>query len=141
MQITNTYAALDIGLVRIGVAITPKGVHIAQPKGIIVNNEKVFDSITSLIHDEEIGSLIVGLPRGLEGQETEQTKYVRDFIETLRSKISIPIHLQDEALTSVKAEEELDAKGKPYEKGDIDALAATIILQDYLQGLPLELNK
>jgi putative transcription antitermination factor YqgF len=72
----------------------------------------------------------------LQGQETDQTGYVRNFVATLQKEISTPIVLQDEALTSHHAEEELESRGKPYAKGDIDALAACYILEDYLKGLP-----
>jgi putative Holliday junction resolvase len=136
MLATNVYVALDIGKVRIGVASNPSGVFIAQPRGVIANDQNVVASIKKLISDEQATVLVVGLPRGLQGQETEQTKYVRDFIQKLQDAISVPIQLQDEAMTSVHAEEELSLRKKPFEKGDIDALAATYILQDYLQSLP-----
>lgn len=136
MPATNVYVALDIGEVRIGVASNPSGVHIAQPRGVIANDQNVVVSIKKLISDEHAVALIVGLPRGLQGQDTEQTKYVRDFVHKLQDSISVPIQWQDEAMTSVHAEEELSSRGKPFEKSDIDALAATYILQDYLQSLP-----
>lgn len=140
MSATNVYVALDVGEVRIGVASNPSGVHIAQPRGVIANDENVVASIKKLISDEQAVVLIVGLPRGLQGQDTEQTKYVRDFVGKLQDSISVPIQLQDEAMTSVHAEEELSSRGKPFEKSDIDALAATYILQDYLQSLPESLS-
>ncbi|MCX6728115.1 MAG: Holliday junction resolvase RuvX, partial [Candidatus Saccharibacteria bacterium] len=59
-------------------------------------------------------------------------------VAKLEKVIIVPTHLQDEALTSVKAEEELKSRGMPFEKGDIDALAATYILQDFLDELPEE---
>jgi putative Holliday junction resolvase len=74
------------------------------------------------------------LPRGLDGQETTQTKIVEAFIYQLKSKIDLPIHIQDEAVTSKQAEAELQARGQGYNKEDIDALAATYILQDWLSG-------
>ena len=136
MPTTSVYASLDVGEVRIGVATTPKGVHLAQPRGVIDNNKDVLQSIKDLIESEHVTTLVVGLPRGLQGQETDQTIYVRNFVATLQKEISTPIVLQDEALTSHHAEEELESRGKPYAKGDIDALAACYILEDYLKGLP-----
>lgn len=136
MSATNVYVALDVGEVRIGVASNPRGVYIAQPRGVVANDKNVVASIKKLISDEQAVVLIVGLPRGLQGQDTEQTKYVRDFVHKLQDSISVPIQLQDEAMTSVHAEEELSSRGKLFEKSDIDALAATYILQDYLQSLP-----
>lgn len=87
--------------------------------------------LSALIDEHKITELVVGLPRGLDGQETAQTAYVRDFIGRL-ADLKLPIHLQDEALTSHHGEEQLKQQGKSYQKGDIDAQAATIILQDYL---------
>ncbi|MDQ5886307.1 MAG: putative pre6S rRNA nuclease [Patescibacteria group bacterium] len=128
--------ALDIGEVRIGVAANPAGLSIAQPRGYIANDDKVRKVIQSYIDKEKAEVLVVGLPRGMQGQETDQTKYVRNFIQELQTFVTIPIVLQDEALTSVKAEQELDARGKTYERGDIDALAASYILDDYLVSAP-----
>ena len=54
----------------------------------------------------------------------------------LRERIDLPVIAQDEAATSVKATEELESRGKPYDKGAIDALAATYILEDYLHDTP-----
>lgn len=132
--------ALDIGLARIGLATNPSGVRIAQPQGYVANTNDVVTVIAERIDQDHISDLVVGLPRGLQGQDTAQTQYVHDFVSKMKQKISIPIHLQDEALTSVKAEEELKSRGTPFEKGDIDSLAATYILQDYLDELPEEIN-
>ena len=136
-MINNIHAlALDVGLARIGLATNPEGVRIAQPNGYIENSEQIESVLAETIEKENITDLVVGLPRGLQGQDTAQTTYVHDFVAKLKDVVSIPIHLQDEALTSVKAEEELKARGNSFEKGDIDALAATYILQDFLDTLP-----
>lgn len=136
-MINNIHAlALDVGLARIGLATNPEGVRIAQPNGFIENGEHIEEVIAKRIEKDHITDLVVGLPRGLQGQDTAQTAYAHDFVAKLKEVVSIPIHLQDEALTSVKAEEELKSRGNSFEKGDIDALAATYILQDFLDNLP-----
>ena len=132
-QTQDVLAALDIGEARIGVAITPPGVSIAQPFSTIQNDDTVIKSIQDVIDSKQISRLVIGNPRNLQGHDTKQTKYVADFVKTLQKHVAIPIHMQDEALTSVKAEEELKNRNMPYEKGDIDALAATYILQDYIE--------
>jgi putative Holliday junction resolvase len=137
MLTTSVYASLDVGEVRIGIASTPKGVQLAQPRGVIINDEHVVQSILEFIANEQAEVLVVGLPRGLQGQETAQTKYVRDFVLNLQKEVTVPVVLQDEALTSHHAEEELESRGKPYDKGDVDALSACYILDDYLKGLPM----
>ena len=126
-------AALDVGEVRIGIAMNPPGVSIAQPLMTIDNDAKVIETIASLIRDNNVTQLVVGNPRNMQGNDTKQTRYVEGFVVKLKSNIDIPIHMQDEALTSVKAEEELKDRKSPYEKGDIDSLAATYILQDYIE--------
>ena len=73
------------------------------------------------------------MPRGLDGQRTEQTIYTENFVQELKSHLKLPVYTQDEAVTSRKAEEELTKRGKQYTKEDIDSLAATYILDDFLQ--------
>ena len=133
MSITLDYAlALDVGSSRIGVAIASLSFKLPRPLCTLANDDDFIARLKRLIETEAIGVLVVGLPRGLEGQETGQTKYVRDFVDQLKTHIELPIRLQDEALSSSRAEAELTARGKIYQKGDIDALAATYILEDYL---------
>ena len=127
-----TILALDVGAQRIGVARANSIARIASPLTTLQHTDQIFDDIVRLLKQEQVDELVVGLPRGLDGQETDQTRYVRRFVADLQQHISIPLHLQDEALTSVKAEKELEARKKPFAKGDIDALAATYILGDYL---------
>jgi putative Holliday junction resolvase len=129
-----TILALDVGAQRIGVASANVIARIASPLVTITNNDQTTETIRQLIKEHDVEMLVVGLPRGLDGQETAQTQTVRDFVSALQGTIGdFPMQFQDEALTSRKAEEELEARGKPYQKGDVDALAATYILDDYLQ--------
>ena len=78
--------------------------------------------------------LVIGLPRGLEGQTTPQTEATQTFGSSLAEQLKLPVNWQDEALTSAQAEAELKARGKPYTKEAIDALSATYILEDYLRA-------
>lgn len=133
-MLTNpTILALDVGGQRIGVARANTIARIASPLVTLIHDASIFDEILSLIKSEDVGALVVGLPRGLEGQETAQTQTIRDFVAELQAKTDLPVYFQDEALTSQKAESELESRGKPFSKGDIDALAATYILEDFLQ--------
>ena len=130
---TSAYLALDVGDVRIGVAIANSEVRLPRPLTTLSNDENLWTNLTTIIQDHEIVSLVVGHPRGLNGQETEQTRKVEAFVQTLITHTGLTVTMQDEAGTSIKAEAELRARRKPYEKADIDALAATYILEDYLQ--------
>ena len=70
----------------------------------------------------------------MQGQETGQTVSARKFARELEHACSVTVYLQDEAATSLLAKDELEARKKPYKKGDIDKLAATYILRDWLQS-------
>ncbi len=123
---------LDVGAVRVGVAIARLDVKMPQPLVTLQNDDTIFERITQLARDSDVLELVVGWPRGMEGQETQQTRDTEQFVARLKRISGLAVHLQDEAVTSQKAEAELLARHKPYQKGDIDALAATYILQDYL---------
>jgi len=133
---SNSILALDIGGRRIGVAAANVAVRIARPVKTLENNGQFMGELQKCIDEYDAAVLVVGLPRGLDGQHTAQTSAVQSFVETLRPHVSLPIHWQDEAVTSKKAEAELNERGGKYEKGDIDALAATYILEDFLQDHP-----
>jgi putative Holliday junction resolvase len=129
------FMALDVGMARVGVALGSAEARLAHPHGVLNVGEDLFERIQTLCHDEHVGMIVVGLPRGLDGQETSQTIYCREFADQLIERLgsSVQVALQDEALTSRKAVAELDAAKKQYAKGDIDSLSATYILEDYLR--------
>ncbi len=127
---SSTVLALDIGTKKIGIARANLIARIAEPLITLPNDQSFNSRLATIIADQDACLLVVGLPRGLNGQDTKQTEYVRRFLDELPS--DIPVHLQDEALTSVKAEQHLARQKKGYQKQDIDAQAATIILEDYL---------
>jgi|SRR5579884_677836 len=126
---------LDFGDIRVGLAIATLTARLPRPLATLEFNNVFFDELRSIISQEQVREIVVGLPRGMEGQPTAQTATVQDFAAELKRRLKLPIHFQDEALTSKKAEAELHARGKPYRPTDIDALAATYILDDYLNRL------
>lgn len=126
--------ALDIGERRIGVAKGDTGVRLAMPLTTLVVDGLEIDRIKQLIADERIDILVLGYPRNQSGEPTAQTQYVEKIAAQLEG-LTPRLVFQDESLTSVIAEQRLKAMGKPYEKGDIDAEAAALILQDYLESL------
>jgi putative pre-16S rRNA nuclease len=131
---SKTLLALDVGERRIGVARASAIAGIASPLTTVAAGSSAVDGIAKLLDEQHAELLVVGLPRGLEGQETAQTRAVHAFVAHLKARLSVPVVWQDEALTSHQAEAELTARGKPYDKADIDALAATYILEDYIAG-------
>jgi putative Holliday junction resolvase len=124
---------LDVGEKRIGVAVGDNLVRIAVPFDTIAVNGDEISEITRLISQENVDILVVGYPRNQAGEATAQSKYVEDFAIRLDG-IAPKIVFQDESLTSVIAEQRLASYKHPYTKGDIDAQAAAIILQDYIEA-------
>ncbi|MDR2063532.1 MAG: Holliday junction resolvase RuvX [Candidatus Nomurabacteria bacterium] len=131
--------ALDVGEKRIGVAIGNFETKIASPLTTIEADGQEIQKITTLLDEEEIDILVVGLPRNSKGEETKQTAMVRTFAEKLMpildNDFEYPKRLiyQDESLSSVIAEERLKESGVQWTKADVDKEAAAIILQDFLE--------
>jgi putative holliday junction resolvase len=138
MTVSNqAILALDVGERRIGVARAHRIARLASPLITLEVSDHTIDDIQKLAADQEASLIVIGLPRNLSSQDTDQTRYVRTFADKLQAA-GVQTVWQDEALTSQKAEQELQNRGKPYAKGDIDALAATYILEDYLRDNPGE---
>ena len=126
---------LDVGEKRIGVARADSSTRIAVPIGFINVDGTEWQELAKLCRVHSTNCFVVGLPRSNEGNETAQSVYVRNFAKTLIEKIpGAKVRFQDESLTSVVAEERLKSRRKAYEKGEIDAEAASIILQDFIES-------
>ena len=133
---------LDIGERRIGVAVSDatgtlaRPLAVLRPAGLDVDAlQLVANEIVRLAAEEDgVGAIVVGLPRRLDGTPTEMTPRVEQFARSLREKTSLPVTLQDERLSSREAESRLALRDKDWRsrKARLDAAAAAIILQDYL---------
>jgi len=132
MAKSTTIVCLDVGEKRIGVAVGDSIIRIAVPFETIDVDGSEVEAIAEIYIKEKADILVVGYPRNQSGEPTAQSKYVEQFATKL-SDISSNIVFQDESLTSVIAEQQLVGYKRPYTKADIDAQAATIILQDYLE--------
>ncbi len=133
----GTGIALDVGEKRIGVARADLGVRFAGPLTTLEKPDCFVSDIAALCRSQEATWIVIGLPRGMDGQETAQTAYAQAFGRELEAYLAehgpqLPVYWIDEALTSHKAEQELQSRGKPYIKADIDALAAIYILEDFM---------
>ena len=126
---------LDVGEKRIGVAKVDSTTRIAIPVGFIENDDETWGKLASVARMNNTDFFVLGLPRSNEGNETKQTLYVRQFARVLAENIpGARVRFQDESLTSVEAEARLKKRKKSYERGEIDAEAATIILQDFIEN-------
>lgn len=135
--------AVDYGSKAIGVAISDELRLTARPLTTIRREKRkyaqVIERIGALITEHEIGTLVVGLPLNMDGTRGPAVARVESFIEDLRRSISIPIVTIDERLTSYEADQVMREMGmnEHERRARSDEYAATIILQDYLDGLKL----
>ena len=131
---------LDVGTKRIGVAKADTSVRIAIPNGYVMVNGQEIPEILRIARLNDTNFFVVGLPRSNDGNETAQSAYARKFADTLAASMpGARIYFQDESLTSVVAEERLKKRKKNFEKGEIDAEAASIILQDFIENYAAKL--
>ena len=125
---------VDYGDKRVGVAIAHQVARLPRPLTTLANTEALLEDIAELVHKEQAKLVVVGLPRGMDGGYTAQTRSAEQFAADLAARLDVPVTLADETLTSVDAEAALG--GGPHVKGDIDALAAVYILERYLADNP-----
>lgn len=135
---------VDYGQRRIGLALSDATGMLARPWKTIPragNPSQVAATLASeagalMREDDGLAAIVVGLPRRLGGEPTDQTPAVEAVVERLRAIVAIPVVLQDERLTSREAEDILARREKDWRKRKamIDATAAALILQDYLDG-------
>lgn len=128
--------AVDLGKARTGLAVCDPGELLASPLTVLpsYNQEKLLDEITALAEAHRIELLVVGLPLNMDGSQGESAQNALAFADRLREKTGLPVEMKDERGTTVSAHNYLnttDTRGKKR-KAVVDAVAATIILQDYL---------
>lgn len=128
--------AVDLGRARTGLAVCDANELLATPAGVIGEHsmERLAQKIAAQAEERAVGGIVVGLPRNMDGSEGESARNARAFAETLRVLVKVPVELRDERGTTLTAHEYLnttDTRGKKR-KAVVDAVAATIILQDYL---------
>jgi putative Holliday junction resolvase len=130
---------LDVGDVRIGVAISDELGFAAHPLCTITRKNRKTDlaAICDLINTHQVDAVVIGLPLMLSGEIGIQAEKVQKFANRLKQEARIPIHLWDERLTTVEAEDILRDAGKPRNKRRqvIDQVAAVLILDEYLNDV------
>ena len=130
--------ALDVGGRRIGVALSDTTRILASPLTTLraEPRDRVLSEIATLVQRHEVVEVVVGLPLTLSGEVGPQAHLIQLFVERLKGVLTAPIHMFDERLTTVAAERMmLDLGIKPEQrKARIDEVAASIILQDFLDS-------
>lgn len=129
--------ALDVGDVRVGVALSDERHLTATPYNVYKRgNSEAEKAILKLISEEAVDTVIVGLPLSVKGEETAQSRKVRKFCERLKKRADIKVVFEDEYLSSEEAKQRLSSKERKalreHKKGMLDSIAASIILQQYL---------
>lgn len=131
--------ALDHGTVRIGVAVSDELKMIARPLEFIPAEPfaDFTERLKVLIRDLQVDLIVVGLPRNMDGTYGEAAAKVRIFVAALKDVILIPLRTWDERLTTVSASKALRSGGTKAanQREKIDAAAAAVLLQSYLDSL------
>ena len=137
------FVGIDLGLKRIGLAVSDASGTLARPLRTLTRGSSddeaaaaaIADAIAVLAREEDgVAAIVVGLPKRLDGTETDLTTHVRRMVDRLRPLVRIPIELQDERLSSQEAESRLALRERDWRtrKARLDAASAAVILQDYL---------
>jgi putative Holliday junction resolvase len=140
---------IDYGARRIGLALSDRTATLASPWRLVPRPASAAETLKLLATEIErlaaeedgLGAVVIGWPRRLDGRPTHQTPEVEAFARALEARVSMPIVLQDERLSSHEAETRLAARERDWRrrKAKLDAAAAAVILQDYLdsRGRPM----
>lgn len=122
--------AIDFGTQRVGLAIS-RGT-LAEPLAVVPNDEHLFDQLKSIIQNESVEQIVVGISEG------EMADLTREFAQDLEEIVTVPIEFTDETLSSHEVEEKLKERGVKLSArtGPIDHLAAALILENWLENNP-----
>jgi putative Holliday junction resolvase len=133
---------LDMGERRVGVAISDPSGTVARPLHTLVrgSREEDFTAVASLVAEHNVDLVVVGRPLSLDGTEGPQARRVTRYVEALAAQLPVRVVLWDERFTTVAAGEILRQSRSKKERrrargaGEIDAIAAAVILQSYLDS-------
>jgi putative Holliday junction resolvase len=130
---------LDAGERRVGVALSDELRMLATPLTVLDRGRglaPVLDRLAEVARRESVAQVVVGLPINADGSYGRQARRAQDFARVVERVIGLPVSLWDERLSTREAEEIIRAQGRKTrrlrERGEIDAVAAAVILQDYL---------
>ena len=130
--------AVDLGQVRTGLAVSDPTEQLASPVGTITekNTDKLLEKVADAAREQGVQQLVVGHPRNMDGSRGESARRAETFAASLEKAAALPVVLWDERMTTVSAIgylNQTDTRGKKR-KAVVDTVAATIILQDYLDS-------
>ena len=129
------YLAIDYGNKRTGLAICDREETIVSPLAVIPSAEAI-EKVAHIVQQEGVDAVVLGLPLNMDDSEGAQAKLVRTFAAQLQASLDIPIHFQDERLSSFAAEEKLLPAELTRKKAKkrLDAIAAAQILEAFIEN-------
>lgn len=131
------YLSIDLGEKRTGIAMGDDETGLVSPLEVIVavRGEAQMVAILKVIERQRPNAIVIGLPLNMDGTEGGAAKSVRDFAEQISAHAKLPVHLQDERLTSYAADQRMSQSGRTHkQKKELrDALAAAEILRDWME--------
>ena len=136
------YLSVDLGDRRSGLAVGDDATGVITPAGVLElpRGPELLEAIARAVEEHGPDAIVIGLPLNMDGTEGPRAKVAREMGEQLAGMIDLPIHYQDERLTSYAAEQQLAGTGRTHKqkKKARDALAAVAILEDFLRGASAE---
>ena len=130
------YLAIDYGNKRTGLAICDQSETFASPLDVMPSNPNVLiKKIAEIIESENVDEIVLGLPLNMDDSKGPQAKIVEQFAHLLKKHIDIPIHFQDERLSTFQAQEKIAPAEftRKKKKKRLDAIAAAQILETFLE--------
>jgi putative holliday junction resolvase len=128
--------ALDVGEVRVGVAVSDPSATLARPLTVLPRRDIDGDGarLRNMIQELDVDEVVVGLPKTMRGEEGPMALAIRAVVEHLREVLAVPVAVFDERLSSVTARRVMAGRRRvtPGDRGAVDQVAAAIILQNYL---------
>lgn len=139
VAVEQVLMGVDPGEKRVGVAIKLAGSIGADPLMTLPRDGQLWDKLIKIAQDHKCSTVVVGLPRNVDGNDTAQTALAREFAGELADRSDLHVLMNDEFATSSRARERLASKHRhvtrDIEKRELDAIAAAILLEDYLESL------
>ena len=134
--------AVDLGSARTGVAVSDELGMLAQPWKTLPGGDASLDAVVAAFVELKPGRILVGLPRNMDGTYGPAAEAARAFAENLRARVTCPVDLWDERLTTVAAQRSLRESGRKArdQRGVVDQVAAQILLQSWLDRAPCDLS-
>ncbi len=134
------YLGLDYGSKTVGVALCDTASRLPRPLETVRRERekklrRTLSRIEQIITENEIDELVVGLPLNMDGSEGERALMARSFAEALSRRTGLPVHMEDERLTTVEACELMDKNGiagRDERESMVDSMAAVVILEEFL---------